>query len=158
MAGNITTIEQIKRLKNVKRLKSEGQTNQQVADELDIPLTSVQRATQQLKKIDVSDLSPTDIAEQRGTLDLEFQEIAEYAKEQFIEWKEEKPSVANSFLRTWASVAEQRAKLFGLTDQKIESFTQINQLNQSIVPDKIAIRDGEKIAEAIKKSHENKVR
>ena len=81
MAGNITTIEQIKRLKNVKRLKSEGQTNQQVADELDIPLTSVQRATQQLKKIDVSDLSPTDIAEQRGTLDLEFQEIAEYAKD-----------------------------------------------------------------------------
>ncbi len=157
MAGNITTIEQIKRLKEVKRLKSEGQTNQQVSDEIGISLTSVQRATQQLKKIDVSDLSPKDIAEQRGTLDLEFQEIAEYAKVQFEEWKEEKPSVANSFLRTWASVTEQRAKLFGLDAQKIESFTQINQLNQYDVPDKIAIRDGEKIAEAIKKSHETKV-
>jgi len=157
-AGNVSTTERIMRMKDIKRLKSEGLSNSKISDELSIPLSTVQRNVKHLEEISVADLSPDDIAAKRTELELEYLEIAMNAKEQFEEWKDEKPSVARNFLTSWASVTELRAKLFGLdTPSRMgDTFNQLN-LNQYDVPDKISKRAGEKLADAMKKDHEERL-
>lgn len=157
-AGNVSTIERVMRMKDIKRLLSEGLTQTKISEELGIPLSTVKRNIQHLKEISVADLSSEDIAAKRTELELEYIHVAENAKEQFEEWKDEKPSVARNFLTTWASVTELRAKLYGLdTPGKMgDTFNQLN-LNQYDVPDKIDSKTGEKLAEAMKKNHEERL-
>ena len=154
-AGNVSTTERIMRMKDISRLLSEGLTQTKISDELGIPLSTVKRNIQHLKEISVADLSPEDVAAKRTELELEYLQIAENAKEQFEEWKDEKPSVARNFLTSWASVTELRAKLYGLdTPGKMgDTYNQLN-LNQYDVPDRIDVKTGEKLADAIKKNHE----
>jgi len=156
-AGNVNTTERVMRMKDIKRLKSEGLSNTKIADELGMSLSTVKRNVKHLEEISIADLSPEDIGAKRTELELEYVEIAANAKEQFEEWKDEKPSVARSFLTSWATVTELRAKLFGLDSQgKIDTFNQLN-LNQYDVPDKIDSKTGEKLADAIKKKHEERL-
>lgn len=50
-----------------------------------------------------------------------------------------------------------RAKLYGLNNIKMDSFTQINTVNYQHEPDKIDYVAGEKLADMLKKSHERKL-
>ena len=156
-AGNVSTVERIIRLKEIKKLKDEGLSNTKIAEELGMSLTTVQRNAKHLKEISVADLSPEDVAQKRTELELEYLIIAEHAKEMFDFWKDEKPSVARNFLTSWTNIVELRAKLFGLVGNRVESFNQFNQINQYDVPDKISRQAGEKLAEAIKKDHEERL-
>ena len=66
--------------------------------------------------------------------------------------------MARNFLTSWASVTELRAKLFGLDapSKMGDTYNQLN-LNQYDVPDKIGVKAGEKLADAIKKEHEERL-
>lgn len=153
--GNISTIDRIERLKEIKRLKDEeGLSANKIAEETGIALTTVQRNLKYLEEISISDLTPEDRAKKRLEIELEFKTIAAAAKEQFEEWQMVKPATARNYLLLWKDTISEIAKIYGLENVKVDSFTQINQLNQYEVPDKIDMRTGEKIAEAIKKQHE----
>lgn len=155
-SGNVNTTERIIRLKEIKQLQDEGKSNTEIAEELGMSLSTVSRNVKHLKDLNVADLTPEDLAKKRTEIELEFDEIIAHAKEQFEEWIEEKPSVARSFLISWMNVAVEKAKLYGLNVQKVDSFNQFNQLNQYEVRDKISVRSGEKLAEMIKRDHEER--
>ncbi|MFX1512613.1 MAG: winged helix-turn-helix transcriptional regulator [Promethearchaeota archaeon] len=156
--GNISTVERIERLKEIKRLKEEeGLSNRKIAEELGMATDTVNRNVKYLENLSVADLSPEDRSKKRMEIELEFKAIAEAARDQFEEWKELKPTVARSYLMSWQSAWSEIAKIYGLDNQKVDNFTQINNLNNYEVPDKVDPISAKKIAEAIKKSHEESV-
>lgn len=155
--GQITDVERIERLTQIKRLKEEGLSNSKIAQEMDIPIATIQRNVKTLEKLSISDLSIEDISQKRSELELEFNHIIELAKKEFDTNKIEKPSIARSYLLLAKEAIADKMKLYGFDNVKVESFTQNNTQNNYDVPDKIDMKTGEKIAEAIKKSHEAKL-
>jgi len=165
-AGRIKTVERILRLKEIKKLKDEGKSNNDVSKELGISIATVQRNVKHLEDISVADLTPEDLSSKRAELDLDLQEIQEKAKEQFEiyaakdttpeEKKSASPSVARSFMLTWQAAIEMRAKLFGLDSVKADGIT-FNQQNNYQVPDKVSSSAAKKIGDALKQEHYGKL-
>lgn len=166
MAGAVNTVERVMRLQEIKKLKDEGLSNNKISKELGISIATVQRNVKHLDEISVADLTPEDISKKRAELDLDLQEIQEKAKEQFEIYaaksnkpedvEKAKPSVARSFMTTWQSAIEMRAKLFGLDNVKTDPLVQFNQQNNYQVPDKVSAGAAKKIADAIKQEHYKK--
>lgn len=153
--GNVSTVERVVRMKAIQRLTNEGLTPNQIAEELGMGVQTVQRNIKYLEELSVSDLTPEDRAKKRAEIELEYKEIAEAAKEMFDFWREEKPSVARSFLTSWKDAFVEIAKIYGLESIKVDSLNQFN-INQYEVPDKIDAKSGAILAEAIKKQHYEK--
>jgi hypothetical protein len=118
-------------------------------------LSTVQRNIAQLKDYEVSDLTPEDRGKKRAEVDLGLKKAILHAWEQFEEWKDEKPGLARSYLSLYATTLMQQAKLFGLESPQVQSFTQINQLNQ-YTPDKVDMEVGKTLAKFAKAKHEER--
>ena len=153
-AGNISEVERIQRLKKIKELRREGLKPVEIAEKLGMGLTTVKRNLVMLKELRLSDLTPKDVAEKRNEIDLNLKEIALKAMEKHDYWEDEKPSTARSYLLLAKEAYMDIARIFGLDSTKIDSYTQINQLNQYDTPDKIEREVGRKIADAMKQKHE----
>ena len=158
-AGNINIVDRHERLKEVKVLQEEGKTNQQIADNTGLSLTAVKRYKGYLKEIDTSDLTPEDIAAKRIELYEEAVIASEEAFTLFQECKTDKKfTAAKSWFLGWMDALKFRAQLYGLDNFKIDSFTQINQQINTYEPEKVDVEAGRKIADIIKKRHEEKLR
>lgn len=163
-AGAIKTVDRILRLKEIKKLKDEGKSNNDISKELGISIATVQRNVKHLKEVSVADLSPEEISSKRAELDLDLQEIQEKAREQFELYSAKnkkdienaKPTVARAFMISWQSAIEMRAKLFGLDNVKQDALVQFNQQNNIQVPDKVSAGTAKKLADAIKQEHYKK--
>ena len=92
--------------------------------------------------------------------DIELVEATEEAKKLFEFYRDKEDSVAaKRFFSSWLEAIQLRMKLYGLDSQKVESYTQINQLNQySDIPDKIDMEAGARLADMMKRKHEQKLK
>lgn len=156
-AGNISAVDRHQRLVKIQELKKDGYKDTEIAEELGMGLTTVKRNLVYLKDIAVSDLTPEDRGKKRAELDIALKEVALEAMEQYRYWRDEKPGSARSFLLLVKDTYMDMAKIFGLDTHKVDNFTQINQLNQYDTPDKVDREVGRKIADAIKRKHEERV-
>jgi predicted transcriptional regulator len=158
-AGNISIQDRHERLKEVKNLKEEGKTDQQIADGTGLSLTTVKRYKRYLRELDTTDLTAEDIQEKRVELYEEAIEAGEEAHALFIKCKEDKKWVAaKSWFLGWMDSLRFRAQLYGLDNVKIDSFTQINQQINTYEPEKVDMEAGQKLADMLKKKHEEKLK
>lgn len=133
-------VDRTRRLIDVNRLVLEGVSTKDIAKKLDINLQTAQKFVKYLDKLAVSELSSEEVGQRRSEIDLEYIEAIEEAKKLFFRYKDPeigedgtiirdaKPSIAEKFLERWTTILQQRAKLYGLDNIKIEH-TQFNQFN-----------------------------
>lgn len=151
-AGNITTSEKVRRLSDIKKKKEEGLSDQQIADSLGMPLTTVKRNIRYLDEINVSDLSPKVIAERRSEIDIELLSAIEEARQLFLKYKDDKArqAIAKNWFYCWLGGLEARAKIYGLDNVKIEAYQQITQQHNTYLPSfELSSEQKHKIADAI---------
>ena len=170
--GSVTLAERVKRLTEIKKLADSGVSDVEIADQLGMTLASVKRAHKYLKEIAINELSPEEVAAKRIELDGELVKAAEEARKMFENYRDgvelrdkngkvvrdengnpilvPKPSLARDFHIRWVSTLMDRAKLYGLDNIKIESFTQINTQHNTYVGDNELSEDQKnKIADII---------
>ncbi len=157
MKGSVTFTERLKRVNEVKKLSEKGLSNAKIAEQLGMSLNAVKRAHHYLKEIPLSNLSVEEVVAKRKELDKELSEAADEAKKLFYLYKTgvpsrdskgkfilddkgqkiliPKPALARDFHIRWTDSLSQRAKLYGLDNVKIESFTQINTQTNNFVPE-----------------------
>lgn len=156
-AGNISVVERHQRLNAIKELVEEGYTDGKIADKLGIAISTVKRNRKYLEELKTADLTPQQVAEKRAELELELIEATEKAKTMFESSKNSSNyRKARTWFMSWMEAVKLRMQLYGLDSVKVESFTQINTLNQYVEPDTVDMETGEKIARLLKKSHEKK--
>ena len=159
-AGNITTVDRFNRLFQIKAFVEEGKTENQIAEELGMSLPSVKRNIKYLDDLAVADLTSKEVGEKREEFYIELVEATEEAKKLFEKYRDDNDSVAaKRFFSSWLESIQLRMKMYGLDSLKVESYTQINQLNQySDIPDKIDMEAGIRLADMIKRKHEQKLK
>ncbi len=153
-------VSRFKRLHEVKKLVEEGLSSKEIAKELSITNTSVDRSKRYLKELSVADLTNEEIANKRSEFFIEYGQISDEAREMYNTAKiAEDPLSAKRFLELWKEVVEAKAKLYGLDTVKASTFLQVNQqFNVPQIEDTIDLGVGEEIADLIKSSHEKKLR
>lgn len=155
-AGNISTVEKVKRLNEIKDLVDEGKDESAIAKELALPIATVRRNIKYLDELCVSNVSPEEMAEKRKELYLELVKITGEAEAQFIKYKTSNPTTARSYMYAQMKAIEMRAKLYGL-DNNVTSVTQVNNQINVAQPEKLPSTTRDKIAQAIIDGHEKKV-
>jgi len=156
--GNLTTEERFRRLHEIRELVEEGLTDYEISEKTGIALASIKRNKKYLEDLAVADLTSKEISEKRGELYMELLEATLEAKKMFEKYRDAgKATFAKSFFSSWIEALDMRAKLYGLNNIKMDSFTQINTVNYQHEPDKIDYVAGEKLADMLKKSHERKL-
>jgi hypothetical protein len=157
-AGNISSVDRLKRMYEIKSLKEEGLGDQEIADRISLPITTVKRNIKYLEELKTSDLSPEQIAEKRGEIYLELVEASEKAKSLHDKYEQEpgKASVARGYFYVQLKAIELKMQLYGL--QNVKPDLQVNTQNIFYTePEKIDYSTGSKIAEILKSSHEKKL-
>ena len=159
-AGNITTVDRFNRLFNIKALVEEGKTDNQISEELGMSIPAVKRSMKYLEDLAVADLTSREVGEKRGEIYVELVEATDEAKKLFEYYRDNNDSVAaKRFFSSWLESIQLRMKLYGLDSLKVEAYTQINQLNQyADIPDKIDMVAGARLADMIKRKHEQKLK
>lgn len=159
-AGNITQKERMQRMLQVKELMEEGMSESKIAAELGMTLPTVKRNIVYLEQLLNADLTPHEISSKRGELYMELMEATAEAKALFDDYKVNKdPIHAKYMFSAWLDAIELRAKLYGLTQTKIDVNTQINTLNEySRSADRLPARNAEAVKKAILDAHDRKVR
>ena len=163
MAGNISSVDKWKRLQEIKRLQEEDKTDQEIADITTLPIATVKRNIKYLKNLQLSDLKPEQIAEKRAEIYLELVEAGEEAKKYHDKYESagtvDKLKQAKGYYFIWLKTIELKMTLYGLDKQKPETLVQVNnQYNGNTQPlEKVDYAIGERIANALKKSHEDKL-
>lgn len=157
--GSITQEERQQRMIEVKKLLDEGYSENQIAEELGMALSTVRNNKRYLKQLETADLSPEIIAEKRSEIYLELLEATDLAKGQFQSLKEmDKHTQARGYFNLWLDALKMRADLYGLTDNKINVNTQINNINEYEYKDKLPSQQAEIIRKSLIEAHERKVR
>jgi len=157
-SGNISTVDRFKRLMDIKELLEQGKSQSEIAKETGMALTTVQRSIKYLDELSTCDLSASQISAKRAEIYMEALEATEEAKQMFVKFKNEaKPLAARSWFLSWLDALKLRMTLYGLDNVKIGTFTQINQQFNTVEPDKIDVVAGRKLADMLKKQHEEKL-
>ena len=159
--ANITAVERTQRLLEVKDLLEQGITKPaKISEKLGLSLDAVRRNIRYLDDLAISELDPVQMAEKRKELYVELIDAASEAREMFDKYKLLKDGGVNAkrFFDSWMETIKIRQSLFGLDSVKVDSLTQINTVNQYTPIDKIDYTIGDKIAKALKSSHEDKLR
>jgi hypothetical protein len=156
--GNITAEDRFRRLHEIKNLLEEGKTDTEISADLGLSVQTIRRNKKYLENLSTADLTSSEIAEKRSELYIELLEAAAEAKDLFVKFKKEKGGELNArrFFTAWLETIQMRAKLFGLDNIKVESYTQVNNLHYN-PPEKINAEIGDRIAKMIKAAHEDKV-
>ena len=121
-------------------------------------IPTVRRNIKYLDDLSTSDLSASKISEKRSELYIEALEAADEARKMFETNKDNKPQIASSWFLRWLDTMKFRAQLYGLDNVKVDSFTQVNQQFNTFVPEKVDAAAGQKLADMIKKKHEEKLK
>jgi predicted transcriptional regulator len=158
-AGNITQKERMERMLKVKELMEDGLTPSQIATELGMTLPTVKRNAVYLEQLQQADLTAQEMSERRGELYLELMEATAEAKALFDDYKVNgEPIHAKYMFAAWMDSIELRAKLYGLTQTKIDVNTQINTLNEyNRSADKLPAGSAEVIKKAVLDAHQKRV-
>lgn len=159
-AGNITQKERMERMLKVKDLVEEGLSDSDIANQLGMTLPTVKRNIVYLEQLSRADLSTEEIASKRGELYMELMEATAEAKALFDDYKENKDPIHVKYMfNAWLEAIELRAKLYGLTQTKIDVNTQINTLNEySRSADKLPAKNAEVVKKAFLDAHDRRVR
>jgi predicted transcriptional regulator len=156
--GNINTLDRLQRLQSIRELKEEGKTDSEIANELGMALLTVKRNLKYLDELSTSDLSASLISTKRAELFLEALDASKEAQQMFQDNKEKAPQAANSWFLRWLDTIKLRMQLYGLDNVKIDSFTQVNQQFNTYTPERIDAVAGQKLADIIKRKHEEKLK
>jgi predicted transcriptional regulator len=159
-AGNISSVERFKRLHEIKAYSEEGKTDNEIAKLTGMSIMAVKRNKKYLEELSVADLTSEEIGKKRGEIYVELVEATLEAQKMFEKYRDSgEPNHAKKFFSSWLEAIQMRARLYGLDNIKADSYLQINQqFNAPIVPDRIDVEVGERIAKMLKDSHENKIR
>ena len=156
--GNITTIDRLKRLQDIRELTEQGKGVYEIAKETGMTLQTVQRNLKYLEELSTCDINASTLSAKRGEIYIEALEASREAREQFEKYKaNDKPTIARTWFISWLDSLRLRMTLFGLDSVKVGAFTQINQQYNAFEPDKIDHDAGHKLAEMLKRSHEDKL-
>lgn len=157
-AGNINTVDRIKRLNDMKKLIEENKTNAEIAEETGMSMPTVRRNRKYIEELSVSDLTPQDIGEKRSEIYLELLEASELAKQHYQDLLADRPSTAKNFFITWLKTIEMRMQLYGLDNVKSDNnLTQINNYI-GVEKEKVNSDAAKRIRDSIIKDHEVKVK
>jgi hypothetical protein len=157
-SGNVTTTDRLKRVLDIKELLDQGKSQNEIAKETGMALTTIQRSIKYLDELSTCDLSASQISAKRAEIYMEALEATEEAKLMFTKYKDEaKPLAARSWFISWLDALRLRMTLYGLDNIKIGAFTQINQQINTVEPEKIDVTAGAKLADMMKKKHEAKL-
>lgn len=159
-AGNITQKERMERMLKVQELMEDGKSENQIAEELGMTLPTVKRNIVYLEQLHNADLTPEEMSARRSELYLELLEATAEARAMFDDLKVNgQPIHAKYFFNAWMEAIELRAKLYGLTQTKIDVNTQINTLNEyNRTADKLPSVQAEAVKKAILDAHDRRVR
>lgn len=157
-AGNISTYDRFKRLHEIRRLIEEGKTDNDIAKEIGMSLSAVQRNKQYLKDLAIADLTSEEVGEKRAELYLELLEASTEAQKLFEETKEKKPKSANTWMLRWLDTIKLRITLYGLDSVKVGSLVQVNNLTQFKEPERISSELADKISKEIKEVHSRRLK
>jgi len=139
-------------------MKDEGKSDNEIAQDLGMGLLTVKRNLKYLDELTTSDLSASVIAGKRSELYLEAIDASKEAQLMFFNNKEKAPQAANSWFLRWLDTIKLRMQLYGLDNVKIDSFTQVNQQFNTFTPEKIDAESGYKLANMLKRKHEEKLK
>lgn len=135
------------------------ETPSEISADLAIPLTTVRRYEKYIGQLGLADLTREEIAEKRQEIYIEVLEASERAKQLFDTYRElKKNKVAKMWFTSWLDSLKIRMQLYGLDSMKSGSFTQINQQINTYESEKVDTEAGRKIADIIKKTHEDKIK
>lgn len=155
MAG-ITEEERYRRLELIKERIDDGYTQEQISEELGIPVATVNRNVKYLKNLANADIKPADVAEKRAEIWLRLGWIIENTKEDYNRYKQTKPKIARECLITQISAIKLQAMIYGLI-MKGEG-VQVNQQFNERPIEKINPAIGDKIAKDLIRQHEDSMR
>lgn len=159
--GNVSSIDRFKRLEAIKKLSEDGKTDQEIADLTGISIMAVKRNQTYLKNLQLSDLTPEQVAEKRSEIYLELIEAGDKAKDLHDKYEQtgdlKKLTQAKGYYHIWLKTLEMRAMLYGLNSIKIPPAIQVNNQYNSYESEKVDNLTAVKIADALKKSHEDKL-
>lgn len=147
MAGNINTVERTQRMIEVKKLKDEGKTNQEISEVVGLSIEAVQRSLNYVKQLEKeSFLDAGVITAKRNSIEKQLNEAVEEARSLFIKCRDGIKKVikkgkdqevilkvidlggAKDFHERWVNTLIQIGKLYGLDNVKIPDINlQINQ-------------------------------
>ena len=155
--GNITTSDRLKRLQDIRELVDQGKSAYEIAKETGMQIQTVQRNLKYLEELSTCDLNASTVSAKRGEIYMEALDASKEAKEMFDKYKEDKPVIARTWFISWLDSLKLRMTLFGLDNVKVGAFTQINQQFNAFEPEKIDTAAGNKLADMLKRSHEDKL-
>lgn len=157
-AGNITTSDRLRRLQDIRELTEQGKNVYEIAKETGMTFQTVQRNIKYLDELSTCDINASTLSAKRGEIYMEALEASREARDQFEKYKlMDKSAIARTWFISWLDSLKIRMTLFGLDSVKIGAFTQINQQYNAVEPEKIDSDSGRKLAEMLKRSHEDKL-
>lgn len=157
--GDISISDKITRLLKIQELREDGWSETEIAKELGVSISTISKNVKDLAKIAVADLAPEEKGKKRSELYLELVEAASKVKALFNDNSAEKPLVARAYFKSWLETIELRMKLFGLDSPKTGAMVQVNQFsNSEALKDTLPSTVSTKIADIIKKHHEDSVK
>ena len=155
--GNITTLDRLRRLQDIREMVDQGKGAYEISKETGMTIQTVQRNIKYLDELSTCDLTASQISSKRGEIYMEALEASREAREMFEKHKEVKPLIARTWFISWLDSLKVRMTLFGLDSVKVGAFTQINQQYNAFEPEKIDVTAGNKLADMLKRSHEDKL-
>jgi predicted transcriptional regulator len=156
--SDITIADKIQRLLKIQELREDGYTESEIAKELGVSLNTISNNIRDLSKIALADISPEEKGKKRSELYLELMEAAAKVKILFDTNSSDKPLVARAYFKSWLETIELRMKLFGLDSPKAGAVVQVNQFaGGEVVKDTLPSNVGSKIADILKRHHEDSV-
>jgi len=154
--GNISNTERYKRLSEIKRLIDEDKSPDEISSETGLSLSVVKTNIKYLDELSTIDLSPVEIGKRREELYVELIEATEEARKMFQYYKQnDKATSAHMFFTAWLNSINLRASLFGLDKVPSTPTNQVNTQINNYSREKIDSSIGSKIADMIKKQHED---
>lgn len=150
----LNIVDRFKRLKAIQELIDQGKNEKEIGVELGLDVRSVRKNIKYIKDLELAEITSKEIGEKRSELYLELIEAADEAKQMFEDYKS-KPKVARGYFISWMDTVKLRMQLYGLDNIKQDpTLIQINSMTHE--PDMVDIKVGKKLADMIKKNHEQK--
>ena len=154
--SNLKELARVQRLQKVRDMLDRDCTEEEISQNLDISVRTVQRLKRDLRALQTSDLTPVEVASKRAEVYLDLTETISEAKERYLECVENNDlKYAKLFLEMWSKIIMDKAKLYGLDKVSPNTAIQINTVtNNTPRHQQVDSLIGMEISEDIKLAHE----